>query len=111
MFFYIFFVLFSVIDRKPKKMLLEKVEMVKDVESTSLDNVKVYVDNGANRNGVTATAGKTHQYTKVSNDVETYCIIVRLCGVADCDCISRLVSKNTHHAVSVSCAVNTVSCP
>ena len=51
-------------------MLLEKVEIVKDVESTSLDNVKVYVDNGANRNGVTATAGKTHQYTKVSNDVE-----------------------------------------
>ena len=92
-------------------MLLEKVEIVKDVESTSLDNVKVYVDNGANRNGVTATAGKTHQYTKVSNDVETYCIIVRLCGVADCDCISGLVSKNTRQAVSVSCAVNTVSCP
>ena len=46
-------------------------EIVKDVESTSLDNVKVYVDNGANRNGVTATAGKTHQYTKVSNDVES----------------------------------------
>lgn len=56
-------------NRRPKRPLLEKVEIVKDDEDgASVGEVKVYIDNnGINKNnGAVNSSTKSHYYTKVS---------------------------------------------